>query len=253
MLQHLKDSSFAVNDVLVRSWQLMRSRYFTIVGLNIVLVIVSLVSAVVSGFLRDINLFLSLFLALAFVVAYFGTQMTLYKFILKVLDHEEHIVWKEAIPSALELNRLFIGMLIVVAAVFGLYLILSVLVWPFIYLVGIDTIMEINVILFPVILLFFMIRIVFFPFFILDQNRKTWESIRFSFALTRGNVFRLILLLVFFLFINSLVILITYIGYAWLSVILTIISFLVVVPWISVAMTVAYRDMVNLTAGHVES
>src|SRR5690554_1808245 len=103
MIQFLKESTFGVKDVFWKSWKVLRSRYFSIAGLCLSLFITSNTSGILAFYLQDVNPVLSVLMALLFVVAYFGIQLTLFKFIFRLIDRREHITLAETIPSTLEL------------------------------------------------------------------------------------------------------------------------------------------------------
>jgi drug/metabolite transporter (DMT)-like permease len=89
------------------------------------------------------------------------------------------------------------------------------------------------------------IRISFFPFFIIDKDAKSFDSVKLSLATTRGNFTKILLLLLvlggfyfFYLFFS-------YLQWPIVAFIVNIISSFIVVPLSSVSLTIAYRQMVS--------
>src|SRR5690606_7807351 len=110
MIQFLKDSTFAVNEVINRSWELLRQHYFSIAGLCFLLFLTSNTSGILAFYFSEVNPYLSVFMAFLFAILYFGTQLTLFKYIFTLIDHREKIQLTETIPSTKELLFLFTGM-----------------------------------------------------------------------------------------------------------------------------------------------
>jgi hypothetical protein len=87
------------------------------------------------------------------------------------------------------------------------------------------------------------IRVAFYPFFIIDKHAGTLRSLRFSFALTKGNVFKLLLILAVFAFFQLLQMYFNYLEYYIIFIILNLVSSFMVVPLASIVVSVAYRSM----------
>lgn len=245
MINFLKESTFRVKEVFWKSWDVLWSRYFSIAGLCLSLFITSNTSGILAFYLQNVNPLLSAFMAMLFAVAYFGIQLTLFKFIFLLLDQEEDITLSRTIPSTLELTRFFLAMLSVGGLLLLTYLAASLLAWPLIYWVGIDVVLRGIYITSAILMFYFLLRIAFFPFFIIDKRARAWEAIRLSIALTRGNVTKLLLIMAFFAILHLLYIYFNYLGYAMVSTVVSILSSFFVVPLSSVVIAVAYRDMVK--------
>src|SRR5690606_40579675 len=110
MIQFLKDSTFAVNEVINRSWDLLRQHYFSIAGLCFLLFLTSNTSGILAFYFSEVNTFLSVFMAFLFAILSFCTQPTLFKSISTLIDHKEKIQFTETIPSTKELLFFFTGM-----------------------------------------------------------------------------------------------------------------------------------------------
>src|SRR5690606_29754794 len=103
MIQFLRDSTFAVNDVISRSLDLLRKHYFSVAGLCFLLFLTSNTSGILAFYFSEVNAFLSVLMAFLFVILYFGTQLTLFKYIFTLIDQKERTGLINTIPSTKEL------------------------------------------------------------------------------------------------------------------------------------------------------
>lgn len=245
MIQFLKESTFAAKDVIRRSWDVLRTNYLSIAGLCFSLFITSNASGILAFYMQDVGPVLSAFMALFFVVAYFGIQLTLFKYIFRRIDKSEKIRLSETIPTTRELTQFFVAMLGVGLLVLVFYLLASVLAWPLIYWLGVDAVVHGTYIASAFLTLYFLVRIAFYPFFIIDRNSTGINSIRLSIALTRKNVLNLLVILAFFAILHLLYIYFNYLGYPIVSTILSVLNSFFVVPLSSVVVAMAYRDMIR--------
>lgn len=244
MIQFLKESTFATNEVIRKSWWVLKENYFSIAGMCFSLFLTSNASGILAFYLQDISPVLSSFMAFVFVVAYFGIQLTLFKYIFRLIDREQKIRLWENIPSTREMLQFFKAMLLLTLFLLVTFAAFSVLAWPLIYLVGVDMVVNAIFLVSAVMTLYFLIRVAFYPFFIIDHNCDGKEAIRLSLALTKGNVTRLLMILAFFAILQLLYIYLNYLGYPLLSTLVSILTSFVVVPLSSVIVAMAYRDMV---------
>ncbi len=245
MITFLKESTFVVNDVLSDSWNLLKERYFAIAGLCLLMFLTYNSSAILGFYFREFNPFLSVFAALVFVLLYFGIQLTLFKHIFQVLDKDkEDVKLRSSMPSVSEMFFFLAGLvLVIILAVFS-YLIISFLILPLIYIqIPIDILVNIGVIIAFSFIFLAGIRLAFFPFFIIDKGKNTFSALRFSLAITRGNVTKLLLLLAFFVMLNLLYLYFSYLNLALISTALSLLNSFLVVPLASVAVAIAYRKM----------
>jgi hypothetical protein len=245
MIQFLKESTFAANDVIKRSWKLLRAHYFSVAGLCLCLFVTSNTSGILAFYLQDVNPILSAFMALLFAIIYFGIQLTLFKYILRLIDQPHKIALSDTIPSTKELSYFFIAMLSLAALILVVYLSISVIAYPFIYLVDMKTIQQVNLAVAAVVTFVFLLRAAFYPFFIIDQHEKPIRSIRLSLALTKGNITKLLLILAFFAILHLLYIYFNYMGSPIISTLLSFISSFFVVPLSSVVIAMAYHSMMD--------
>lgn len=246
MIQFLKASTFAVNEVISRSWALLKRHYFSIAGLCFLLFLTSNTSGILAFYFSQVNWVLSVFMALLFVVLYFGVQLTLFKYTLALADKKEKVSLMDAIPSMWELRNFFLGMLSVALIALFFYLLVSLLAFPLIY-AGIDVVHMVSVArMFSAVIIFmFLLRVAFFPFFVIGQGAGAFRALRLSFALTRGNVTRLLLILAFFAILHLLYVYFNYAGYPMVSTALSLVNSFLVGPLSSVVVTLAYRDMMT--------
>ncbi len=244
MIQFLKASTFAVNEVISRSWELLKNHYFSIAGLCFLLFLTSNTSGILAFYFSEVNTFLSVFMALLFVILYFGTQLTLFKYILALADKREKISLMETVPSTRELRYFFTAMFSIALLALVFYLIISVLAFPLIY-AGVEVSLMVNIarIISAIVVFAFLLRVAFYPFFIIQQQAEPFRALRLSFALTRGNVTRLLLILAFFAILHLLYMYFNYAGYPMVSTILSLVNSFLVGPLSSVVIAMAFRSM----------
>lgn len=245
MIQFLKESTFAVKDVFRKSWVVLKAHYFSIAGLCFCLFITSNTSGILAFYLQGVNPALSTFMAFLFVIAYFGIQLTLFKYIFRLIDRQEKIKLSDTIPTTREMLHFFFAMIAASLLILVSYLIVSVLAWPLIYWLGVDMVVNGSYLAAAFLTLYLLLRIAFYPFFIIDRNSRGIDAIRLSVALTKGNVVKLLLILSFFAILHLLYIYFNYLGYPLISTVLSILISFIVVPLSSVIIAMAYRDMVK--------
>ncbi|GGG86019.1 hypothetical protein GCM10007415_19350 [Parapedobacter pyrenivorans] len=244
MIQFLRDSTFAVNEVINKSWDLLKNHYFSVAGLCFLLFLTSNTSGILAFYFSEVNTFLSVFMAFLFVILYFGTQLTLFKYIFTLIDKKERIHLIDTIPSTKELLYFFTGMLSIALLALVFYLLISVLAFPLVY-AGIDVsaMVKIARIISAVLIFLFLLRVAFYPFFIIDRHAEPFRALRLSFALTKGNVTKLLLILAFFAILHLLYLYFNYAGYPMVSTALSIVNSFLVGPLSSVVVAMAYRRM----------
>ncbi|SEO02324.1 hypothetical protein SAMN05216436_1297 [bacterium A37T11] len=252
MIQFLKESTFAVNEVINDAWEVLKRQYFYITGLCFSLFLTSNASGILAFYLSDISPYIRGAMALLFIAIYIGLTLTLFKYILHVLDSGEREVYlKDALPTKLEIVYFFLGGLCLSIIGFLAFLILQSILFPVYYIavkycsISREIAYNIPQALAFIVLIALTMRIVFYPFFIIDRHDPPFKSIRFSLAITKGNFTKLLLLLAFFAILQLLYIYFNYKGYAIVSTGLSIVSSFLIVPLSCVAMAVAYRQMMN--------
>ncbi|SUJ16147.1 Uncharacterised protein [Sphingobacterium spiritivorum] len=250
MIQYLKESTFAVNEVFAKSVNILKNHYFSVAGLCFLLFVTSNLSSMLASYMGEFNIFLSGFMALVFMIFYFGVNLTLFKYIMEIIDKEDGAKLSVSIPSTKELLYFFTAMLIILGVSMVILLIISVVCWPLIYIKKeVSTMASVSLIVSAILTFLFIIRVAFYPFFIMDKHASSFRSIRLSFALTKGNVTKLLLILFCFAILHILQVYFNFAGYTFFSIFLSIINSFLVVPLSSIVITVAYRNMMTAYAG----
>lgn len=250
MIEFLKESTFAVNDVLRLAWKILKSQYFKVLGLCIMMFLVFNLSGFLAFFLSGFNLGISLFMLVIFIVTYCGFQLTLFKFILRILDEGSDVYVKESIPSTRQIIKFLVATFYFIVCILVVYGIIILVVFPFAYVrVPMEVLTQVAISLGVLGIIFTWIRISFFPFFIIDKDFSPFKSIRFSMAITRGNFTKLLILLIFLAIFQILHLIINYKGNFVVGLIINLINSLLIIPLSSVVITVAYRRMMNEYVG----
>jgi len=247
MIDFLKESTFAVNEVLRTAWHILKKQYLSIAGLCFLLFVTLNSSAFLAGYLSHISTGISLIMALIFILIYFGLQLTLFKYTLYVIDRDgRDVSVKKTLPTKKQVLRFMISTFyfsLCMLFVFGLW---ALLLFPLVYLNMDQHLLAESAISLGIITNFIIwIRLSFFAFFIIDRDTKPFKAIRFSMAITRGNFTRLLLLLSFFAIFHVLSFYLNYRDLPIVASIVSIISSFFIVPLSSVALGVAYRNMMN--------
>jgi len=259
-VEFLKESTFAVNDVIIKAWHVTRRNYFSIATLCFLMFITSNASGLMAFFLKDVNKGLSSLMALIFVLLYFTINLSLFKYIFHLLDDEEtDVTIVSTLPTRLQIIRfvvatLYFSLCIIIAGVFLMPVlfildpILRFLVqlgWVNSFQRAGDVIITVAVAIGIMAIFMIWIRISFFPFFIIDKNAKSFESVKLSLATTRGNFTKILLLLLVLGGFYFLYLFFSYLQWPIIAFIVNIFSSFIIVPLSSVALTIAYRQMVS--------
>lgn len=259
-VEFLKESTFAVNEVIHKAWQVTSRHYFSIATLCFLMFITSNASGLMAFFLKDVNPALSTLMALVFVLVYFTINLSLFKYIFHLLDDEEtDVTIVGTLPTRSQIIRfvlatLYFTICIIIAGVFlmpVLYIIDPIL--RFMVKSGFvedfqaagDVIITVAVAVGVLSIFMIWIRISFFPFFIIDKNAKSFESIKLSLATTKGNFTQILLLLLVLAGAYFLYLFFSYLGWPIIAFIVNMVSSFLIVPLSSVALTVAYRKMMS--------
>ncbi|UIR57223.1 beta-carotene 15,15'-monooxygenase [Sphingobacterium sp. SRCM116780] len=247
MIQFLKESTFAVNDVLSKSINILKGHYFSIGGLLLSIFLLFVIAHELTFYLEMSSFLVKIPLMLLFAISLLGLQLFLFKYILNLLDHKEHVGFVQTWPSWTELAS-FLGGIVLFTLASILILVFSMIVcFPLIYM-GIDTeVVSFEIVpnVGAVLSFFILLRISFFPFFIIDKGTNVTKSLRWSLAITKGNVIRLFLILLSLAFVSVLNIYWVYMDYSIMAIIFSLINSFLIIPLTSVVYTVAYRDMVQ--------
>lgn len=245
MSHFLKESTFAINEVFSKSLDILKNNYLSVATLCFLMFIISNGSSALAEYLKHFNIVLSSFMALIFMVLYFGANLAIFKVVLAIIDNKSERSLNDIIPSTKELVNCFGSILIIFLSSIIILLLFSLICWPLIYLnIELVTMVNFVLVLSFLVTFLFIIRVAFYPFFILDKSTSSLQSIKLSFAMTRGNVFKLLFIMAVFTFMHIIQI------YAslWLSfyigLFLGAINAFLIVPLSSIVITVAYREMI---------
>lgn len=251
MLEFLKDITFKANDVILRAIDILMRNYISIAGLCFLLFITSNLSSFLAIYLDSSNYFVKVILLLVFVGLYFGLQLVLLKRAIFLAKEEKSGGLKGYLPSLSQFLYYIVGLLFYSLISFCIYLLMYVLLFPLLFLgVEMRTIQsEIHPFLTGLLMLFVLIRTTFFPFFIIEDGFNTFKSYRFSLAMTKGNVFRLLTIVFIVAFTHLLQLGTEYMGYTLVSRILSVVNSFVIIPVVSVVMSIVYIDMVKAYKG----
>ncbi|MDB5119672.1 MAG: hypothetical protein JWN56_890 [Sphingobacteriales bacterium] len=319
MIEFLKKSTFAVNDVVNKSWEILYKNYQNIAGICLLMFFVLATSTFLSSFSTKSFNIINIVILLLFMVVYLGLQLTLFKYILYLIakiDTDEEtfthkiigflknnylklivviaipmmflflmsiiseifginalwfqiatlligfafvifIMWNQIKPFALNVGRfwptnrqlgnLLLGTLYLLILMMFTILIIAVLFFPIAYTKIIE-LEQLTSLAFTVgffLALYVVIRISFFPFFIIDQDFDPFKSIRLSMAVTRGNFTMLLLLLGLIIIVQTIGAFLQAKEYYFLQLAVSIIFSFIIIPLSSVATAVAYRQMMN--------
>ncbi|WP_095067853.1 MULTISPECIES: hypothetical protein [Sphingobacterium] len=202
-------------------------------------------------YLDSSNLIVKVLLLLLFVAVYFGLQLVLLKKAIFLAKDEKSHGLMDYLPSMSQFCYYILGLLLYSLIAFVIYIIMYVALFPLLYLgVNMNTVQtEIHPFLTGVIMLFVLIRTTFFPFFIVENGFNTFKSYRFSLAMTKGNVLRLLAIIFIVAFTHLLQLGTEYMGYSLVSKILSLINSFVIIPVVSVVMSIVYIDMIKAYKG----
>lgn len=277
MIDYLRESTFAVKDVILQAWRVTRDNYLSIATLSFLIFITASTSTFMAFFMEEVNIGIKIIMLGIFVMSYCVVELCMIKYIFKLLDHtEEDVQIVDTLPTRSEIGRFLIA-----TVYFGLSIfVVGILLMPILYLLDwvfkllveqgvMESYQETGHIIVNVavaigilgIALTF-VRIIFFPFFIIDKNSPPFESIKLSLAATKGNIVKVLMILLGLLLIQGLVFGFFYIvvmmffkllNYFWeydlyqqyTSLIVVTFSSFVVVPFTTAFFAVAYRKIMQ--------
>jgi hypothetical protein len=247
MINFLKESTFTVNEVIVKSWELTKRHYFSIATLCFLMFITSNASGLMAFLIKDVNMGLSVLMAFFFIMMYFTINLSLLKYIFHLLDDEDHDVSiVSTLPTRQQIIRFVVGMLYFMLVIVGVYFVVILVAFPFIYTgIKLQIITNIAIGIGIVAIFITWVRISFFPFFIIDKNEPPFGSLKFSLAITKGNFTKILLLLLVLGGFYVLCLVLIGLKYPVIAFLVNIFSSFIIVPLSSVALTIAYRKMMS--------
>ncbi|NRF41904.1 hypothetical protein [Pedobacter foliorum] len=254
MIEFLKESTFAVNEVISKAWTVTKRNYFSIATLCFLMFITYAASNLMAFFMSEVNVALRMLMSFTFIMFYFTINLSLFRYIFHLLDDEENDVSiVSTIPTRQQIIRFLIGSLYFMLCIVGVYSVVILIAFPFIY-TGIRMEIITNVAISVGIVAIFItwVRISFFPFFIIDKNMGPFASIKYSLATTKGNFTKIFLLLLVLAGFHLLNLFFGYIHWPVVAFFVNVLSSFIIVPLASVALTVAYRKMMSEYKGDAE-
>lgn len=248
MLEFLKDSTFRANDVFLRALNILKKHYFSIAGLCFLLFVTNNLSAYLALYLSDmIGGGFRFLLLIVFVVLFFGLQLVLIKRAILLAKNIQTIELKYYIPSTKQFVHFILGLLSYSLITGLVYILCSIVCMPLLYMgIGMDTISyEINPLLTGIVMMFVLIRISFFPFFVIENNFNVLRSIRLSIAFTRGNTINLLILMALLASTYMGQMFFEYMDYSIFAKIMSALNTFIIIPSVSLVLAVAYVDMIR--------
>jgi len=248
MLEFLKESTFRANDVFFRALGILKKHYISVAGLCFLLFVTNNLSTYLAMYLSDLTgSGIRFLLLLIFVTLFFGLQLVLIKRAILLAKDVKKVQLMRYIPSTKQFIHFILG-LISYSLITGLaYLVCAILCMPLLYMgVEMDRIAyEINPLITGLIMMFVLIRISFFPFFILENNYGFIRSIKLSIAFTRGNTTNLLILMALLASTYMGQLFFEYMDYTVFAKIMSAINTFVIIPSVSLVLAVAYVGMIR--------
>ncbi len=276
MINYLKESTFAVKDVIMAAWKVTRENYFSLATLCFMVFLTASTSTFMAFFMEEVYVGIKVVMLGIFMMSYCVVELCMIKYIFRLLDGAEtDIQIVETLPTRKEIIKFLIA-----TVYFGLSIFfVGVLLMPLLYVLDaflrfllnqglIDGYLQtgkiiVNVAVAIAVLSIFItfIRIIFFPFFIIDKQTPPFESIKLSFAATKGNFIKLLMIFLGLVAVQAIVfgffyvvilmasrlvnMFVDYDITQYSSLIVVIFSSFVIVPFSTSFFAVAYRKIMN--------
>ena len=248
MLEFLKETTFKANDVFFRALNILKHHYISVAGLCFLLFTTSNLSTFLASYLSDITGdVIKVVLLLFFVILFFGLQLVLIKRAILLAKKAEKVSMMSYVPSVKQFVNFLLGLMLYSLITGVVYLICSLICMPLLYM-GVDMdriLMEINPFMTGLVMMFILIRISFFPFFIVDHNYTLWRSCRLSVAFTKGNIANLLMLMCVLAsaYVGQLAF--EYLEYPIMAKMASLFNTFIIIPSVSLVLAVAYVDMMR--------
>lgn len=276
MIHYLKESTFAVKDVIMQAFNVTRENYFSIATLSFLIFLTASTSTFMAFFMEEVVLGIKIVMLLIFMTSYCVVELCMIKYIFKLLDTDrDDIQIIETLPTRTEVAKFLIA-----TVYFGLSIFfVGILLMPLLYILDVslrfmvtqgiidgylqtgNIIVNIAVGIAVLSIFFTFIRIIFFPFFIIDKHSSPFESIKLSLATTKGNFVKLLMILLGLVTVQAIVFGFFYIvilmGFRlvnlffdyditqYSSLIVVLFSSFVIVPFTTAFFAVAYRKIMS--------
>lgn len=247
MLEFLKESTFRASDVIIRALNILKRHYISVAGLCFLLFVTYNLSALLALYMANSMDLVKQAMFVLFVTLFFSLQLALIKRAILLAQHIERTDLIDYIPTLKQFLNFILGLILYSLLIGVIYLVCSVIAWPLLYLgVPMETISyEINPLLTGIVMMFILIRISFFPFFVLVNNFNVFRACRMSVAFTKGNVSKLLMLIFGLAFMHILQVTFEYFEYNVLAKISSVLNTFIVIPLVSLVMAIAYIDMIR--------
>lgn len=247
MIAFLKETTFAANDVLKRSVGILKNHYFSIAGLCLLLFIILQSNTMLTLYFSDTAFSVRLFFLGLFSVLVISTTFVLLRYSIHLVRNEKTIPLTEYFPSVKQFASSIVGILIVAVLFFVMIMVLLLLGLPLVYMgVEMDTIFyRILPPVAAILLLIGGLRIIFYPFFILDLRLSAVRAMKFSVAMTKGNVSKLLLTYFIVTAVQVLQFALEYFGYNVISIIFKFVNAFFILPMLSIILSVFYVEMMK--------
>lgn len=248
MLDFLKESTFRANDVFVRALAILKKHYISVAGLCFLLFVTNNLSTYLALYLSELTgSGVRAVLLLVFVILFFGLQLVLIKRAILLANDIEKVPMMNYVPSTKQFVHFILGLLSYSLITGVVYLICSIICMPLLYMgVGLDTITyEVNPLLTAIIMMFILVRISFFPFFIVENSFSFVRSIKLSIAFTKGNTINLLILMALLASTYMGQVFFEYMSYSIMAKIMSAINTFVIIPSVSLVLAVAYVGMIK--------
>ncbi|MEO6523705.1 MAG: hypothetical protein ABIN91_18625 [Mucilaginibacter sp.] len=225
--------------VILESLKLFGKNFGIIIVYSIVSVFILIVIALFSGMAQDIKhevvIPTILFFTIIFVQSY--TTLGFYKFIFTLKDSEYYeFEFSQILPHIrMIFNFIKLWILFAVLVVTFDFFIIGV------FLKGYSLIQDILKIAAEIVFAYLALRYMFFIAFIVDDLSGSIESLRQSFNLTRSNIFKVILILAFFITIIALPIY----GIVYYDLKFLVLTLIFLYPFINIVLALTYRQLVH--------
>lgn len=276
MIDYLKESTFAVKDVVLQAWRVTKDNYFSIATLCFLIFITASTSTFMAFFMGELHVGIRIVMLLIFIMSYCVVELCMIKYIFRLLDDENaDIKIIETLPTRKEIGRFLLGTIYFGISIFFV----GILLMPVLYILDLilkfavsqgvidgygetgKIIVNIAVVIAMLSIFFTFIRIIFFPFFIIDKHSPPFESIKLSLATTKGNFIKLMIILLGLVIVQAVVFGFFYVvvmtGFRlinfffdydinqYISLIVVVFSSFVIVPFTTAFFAVAYRKIMS--------
>lgn len=241
------NSDFAVSAIFGKALKVLSTHYLAIAILSVCMFAIAGLSSSLASYFQDASDGLSVLLALFFILLYATVGLSLFKVILTILNHEKKPSRMDYLPTYKELVRYLVAVILFLLMAIGLTAAILVGAFPLVYTgIQVSTVLNIAMsICFPVFLVFFL-RVTFYPFFILDQDAKAWQSIKKSYHITKDYIFKIILVVLLFVFIHVCQAYVTIRWGLYAATVLGVLNAFFITPFYIVSLAVTYKRMMRI-------